>query len=1003
MKQRVGLTRSATATRPECVVVVEPTWDAIATAAANKFNKLSFKQIRRLVLRGVSDQDLPAGDCSFALVSRHSSQQDALIYVATSDASETLPNVVIDVASLPLLPRWDTAGQPQLDTLADGTADALSHLSTADPSSMADASSTSSATLDEPSPPPSSSSDGLGFDGPFPVLAGDVRQLVREAIRGVHGFTESRVGECICFDYKSDEASPERLFPPPGEARSGSRERWMRGLRRECRGLLLSASTGAVVARRFHKFFNLGEMAETMPENLPSLESHECRYRLITKLDGSLASPLLLHAASADAPSSVTTTGTPVLIWATRKHEAPTIAAFVSSHDASHAEGRAQYSAFALGALSRGFTPLFEWCEAKHSPGVVQHAQDSLTLLAMRHMVSGRYLGRDQLVREAAAFGVPIAAEVPIPEALADANGRSDIGTSDAVAQSEGGITVAMLQRKIFDAWQGVEGAVLVDERDGSMYKLKSSWWLALSGATKEGRSATTALLLAILRRRPTLDGVPSAAIWSAALCESRDDTVAACAALLQAGGSHAGATLLMSFARAADARVAEVRELLATWSDAAHELLASSGIEAKRVSAVRVALQSVVMAHGWTRSVAIALTSGGAANDDESATRTRAGEAILAQLRAAAASAKETDRLERVLWLRWKGWRGGTRALLPIRVLQEADAAAIRGRHSHHEEGSTPPLPPPPQAPASVTTAALARPTPTSAAAAIAHTVAPVVDVSAAALGEYEAGRFYHFGLLPALESLQHKVVALRALTQTMRIAGVAGHSSRATAMRRAESADGDWLCVIMRGVPGCGKSSIAREMADAWRVTHQASQRSSNHAAICSADSFFEAGAGLSRRRLRELAAVPGAPRDTYRLVFSVERLGRAHQHCRQQFADAINYECGLVIVDNTNTTLDECSHYQRTALHWGYEVLVVEVRSDQNDLGAVEAMRARCTHGVPMPTMLRLNERFEPDDRSNAVARVRPLGLACSNTTPPAPQPSAETSGAQGPTCI
>ena len=49
-----------------------------------------------------------------------------------------------------------------------------------------------------------------------------------------------------------------------------------------------------------------------------------------------------------------------------------------------------------------------------------------------------------------------------------------------------------------------------MDERDGSMYKLKSSWWLALSGATKEGRSATTALLLAILRRRPTLDGVPS-------------------------------------------------------------------------------------------------------------------------------------------------------------------------------------------------------------------------------------------------------------------------------------------------------------------------------------------------------------------------------------------------------------------------------------------------------------------------------------------------------------
>ena len=290
-------------------------------------------------------------------------------------------------------------------------------------------------------------------------------------------------------------------------------------------------------------------------------------------------------------------------------------------------------------------------------------------------------------------------------------------------------------------------------------------------GGNKEGRSATTALLLAILRRRPTLDGVPSAAIWSAALCESRDDTVAACAALLQAGSSHAGATLLMSFARAVDARGGSTRAS----RDMERRRAQTTCVERYRGEAsVRCSGRAAECSDGarWTRSVAIALTSGGAANDDESATRTRAGEAILAQLRAAAASVKETDRLERVLWLRWKGWRGGTRALLPIRVLQEADAAAIRGRHSHHEEGSTPPLPPPPQAPASVTTAALARPTPTSAAAAIAHTVAPVVDVSAAALGEYEAGRFYHFGLLPALESLQHEVVALRALTQTMRIA---------------------------------------------------------------------------------------------------------------------------------------------------------------------------------------------------------------------------------------
>ena len=77
----------------------------------------------------------------------------------------------------------------------------------------------------------------------------------------------------------------------------------------------------------------------------------------------------------------------------------------------------------------------------------------------------------------------------------------------------------------------------------------------------------------------------------------------------------------------------------------------------------------------------------------------------------------------------------------------------------------------------------------------------------------------------------------------------------------------------MIMRGLPGCGKSTASKQLTEAWQTTHRSSKRSSSHTAICSADSFFEAGAGLSRRRLREMAAMPGAPRDTYRLVWSVE----------------------------------------------------------------------------------------------------------------------------------
>lgn len=39
-------------------------------------------------------------------------------------------------------------------------------------------------------------------------------------------------------------------------------------VRRECRGLLLHPVTGQVLARRFHKFFNVNELEETTGDRL---------------------------------------------------------------------------------------------------------------------------------------------------------------------------------------------------------------------------------------------------------------------------------------------------------------------------------------------------------------------------------------------------------------------------------------------------------------------------------------------------------------------------------------------------------------------------------------------------------------------------------------------------------------------------------------------------------------------------------------------------------------
>ena len=109
----------------------------------------------------------------------------------------------------------------------------------------------------------------------FPVLEdGSALCDMRKAIANCKEFVELRRGGLICFDYRNCRRS---TFPEP----RGSR---LLALRREARGLLLDAKTGAVVARRFHKFFNVGELPESDADNLDLARPHV----LLEKLDGSL-------------------------------------------------------------------------------------------------------------------------------------------------------------------------------------------------------------------------------------------------------------------------------------------------------------------------------------------------------------------------------------------------------------------------------------------------------------------------------------------------------------------------------------------------------------------------------------------------------------------------------------------------------------------------------------------------------------------------------------------
>ena len=81
---------------------------------------------------------------------------------------------------------------------------------------------------------------------------------VREAISGVEEFKESKHGDIIFFNYRWCN---QATFPCLSQAKN-ERERQLFLLRRECRGLAFT-SDGKIVARRFHKFFNVGERDDT--------------------------------------------------------------------------------------------------------------------------------------------------------------------------------------------------------------------------------------------------------------------------------------------------------------------------------------------------------------------------------------------------------------------------------------------------------------------------------------------------------------------------------------------------------------------------------------------------------------------------------------------------------------------------------------------------------------------------------------------------------------------
>jgi len=118
----------------------------------------------------------------------------------------------------------------------------------------------------------------------------------------------------------------------------------------------------------------------------------------------------------------------------------------------------------------------------------------------------------------------------------------------------------------------------------------------------------------------------------------------------------------------------------------------------------------------------------------------------------------------------------------------------------------------------------------------------------------------------------------------------------------------------IILRGLPGCGKSTLQKRDYPA--------------AVVASADQFF---------------LVDGEYR------FNPALLGEAHGACFRTFIGALQAGESLVVVDNTAISVAEIAPYVLGAQAYGYSAEIVTLRCDP----AVAA--ARNTHGVPVDVIL------------------------------------------------
>jgi len=202
-------------------------------------------------------------------------------------------------------------------------------------------------------------------------------------------------------------------------------------IRRECRGLIFDTS-GRIISRPFHKFFNLGEREDTQPSQVDITQPHI----ILEKLDGSMIRPLVING---------------YLRLATKA--GITDVAMQAEEYLVTREDHSECVEWMLHMDELGLTPIFEFISPENQI-VLEYEKADLVLLAIRRNSTGDYVSTSR---------------------------HKWLGCPFNTVANHGSITNKSLTSFASEIKEGVDNeGIIIRFDDGQMIKVKNEWYVRI-------------------------------------------------------------------------------------------------------------------------------------------------------------------------------------------------------------------------------------------------------------------------------------------------------------------------------------------------------------------------------------------------------------------------------------------------------------------------------------------------------------------------------------------